>query len=61
MKWEMSYEKRFLMVDRSREQIWLYEPCKAAYSAEEHLQDIAAADFPQSVLWQNMVAKIIST
>ena len=49
------------MVDRSREQIWLYEPCKAAYSAEEHLQDIAAADFPQSVLWQNMVAKIIST
>lgn len=31
-------------------QIWLYESCKAAHSAEEHLWDTAAAKFLQSVL-----------
>lgn len=31
-------------------QICLYESCKAAHSAEEHLWDTAAAKFLQSVL-----------
>lgn len=32
-------------------QIWLYESCKAAHSAEEHLWDTAAGKFLQSVLF----------
>lgn len=31
-------------------QIWLYESCKVAHSAEEHLWDTAATKFLQSVL-----------
>ena len=31
-------------------QIWFYESCKVAHSAEEHLWDTAATKFLQSVL-----------
>ena len=44
-------------------QIWLYESCKVAHSAEEHLWDTAATKFLQSVLLfdKRYRQKIIST
>lgn len=54
--------KMSLILGRSREKIRLYEPCKAAQSAEEHLWD-TPADSPQSVLLSDkkMLVTIIST